>query len=154
MKYPDLLGGIFWLAIGLLLTVWSSTYSFGEVNKPGPGFFPFCLGVLLILLATILLAKAHKASSVSPKSASDSVMFGEWKRVVLVVVVLLAASFLFEKLGYLITLFAMVLLSMRGGGGPQSWKKIFLVSVLATVSVYLVFVLLLKQLLPNGILGG
>jgi len=154
MKHPDLLSAIFWLALGLLLTFWSSAYSFGEVNRPGPGFFPFCLGILLILLATLLLAKTLKASSVSIKSASAAVMFGEWKRVALIVVILLIASFVFEQLGYLITLFAMVLFSMRGGGGSQSWKKIFLVSALATVSVYLVFVLLLKQLLPTGILGG
>lgn len=65
---------------------------------------------------------------------------------------LLLAIFFFEKIGYLFTFFLLIIFLTRGTG-PQSWRKILLIAFLSTLGVYLVFVLLLEQPLPRGLLG-
>jgi hypothetical protein len=85
------------------------------------------------------------------RTAAISSPWGGWKKVVYTVLVLVLAIFFFEKAGYLITFFLLIMLLMRGAG-PQSWKKILLVAIFSTLGIYIVFVLLLKQPLPRGFL--
>ena len=75
-----------------------------------------------------------------------------WKKVVYTVAILFVAAFFFEKIGYLLTFFLLILLLMRVAGG-QSWKMTLLVAFCSTLGAYLIFVLLLKQPLPRGLLG-
>jgi hypothetical protein len=150
MKYPDLISGLFWLFVGLLLSVWSLTYQIGGLTQPGPGYLPLTLGILLILLSIFLLGGHRKKTSNRPVSFSSST--GGWKKVVYVVVILGLAAFSFESLGYLLTFFLMIGLLMKGSE-RLSWRKIVLTAFLTTAGVYVVFVLLLEQPLPRGFLG-
>ncbi len=151
MKHRDLISGIFWLAVGGLLSFWSTQYTIGSIVEPGPGFLPLILGILLILLSVIVLAGARKSSS-EGKVPSPPPRGGGWKRVSYAVLVLIVTAFFFEKVGYLITFFVLMLLLMIGAGG-QSWKRIFLTALCSAAGVYVVFVLLLEQPLPRGLLG-
>ncbi len=152
MKYPDLISGLFWLLIGLLLTLWSLTYQIGSLTQPGPGYLPLALGILLLLLSVILLVGQRRKGSHPKRSISFSSSTGGWKKVVYTVVVLGLAAFFFETLGYLLTFFFMIGLLMKGAE-HQSWRKILLTAFLTTAGVYVVFVLLLEQPLPRGFLG-
>ena len=51
MKYRDIIGGLFWLGVGVLFFVWSTRYPRGSLRQPGPGFIPAALGILLVLLS-------------------------------------------------------------------------------------------------------
>jgi len=68
------------------------------------------------------------------------------------VAILLIGLFVFETMGHLLTFFLLIVFLMRGTE-RQSWKKILLVAFCSAMGVYLVFVLLLKQPLPQGWLG-
>jgi len=149
-KYADLISGVFWLGIGLLLSIWSASYPIGSLIQPGPGFLPLALGLLLILLSLVLLARAITSSLISQKGPG-SPLFGGWKKVAYTVSILILGAIFFERIGYLLTFFLLIILLMRGSG-PQRWKKILLVAFCFTLGVYLVFVLLLEQPLPRGIL--
>lgn len=151
MKYSDLMSGIFWIAVGLLLSVWSTTYQIGSLTQPGSGFFPLGLGLLLIFLSIILLLQARK-SSLAPQLVPSSHPAGGWKKVAYTLLVLLLATFLFEKIGYLFTIFLLITFLIYGAGS-RNWKTILLVAFFSVTGVYLVFVLLLKQLYPRGLLG-
>jgi hypothetical protein len=150
-KYGELISGVFWLGIGVFLSIWSTHYQIGNLIQPGPGFLPLILGILLILLSLILLARAIMPSLVSERPSASS-LFGGWKKVAYTVLVLVLAAFFFETMGYLLTFFLLIMFLMRGAG-PQSWRKIFLVAFCSAIGVYLVFVLLLEQPLPLGLLG-
>ena len=150
-RYTDLISGLFWFGIGLLLSIWSTSYQIGSLIQPGPGFLPLALGLLLILLSFILLARAIKSLRI-PQEALASFLFGGWKKVAYTVVVLVLGAFFFETIGYLLTFFFLVMLLMRGAGS-ESWKKTLLVAFLSALGVYLVFVLLLEQPFPRGLLG-
>lgn len=151
MKYSNLISGIFWLTFGFLLSFWSTRYQIWSLTEPGSGFFPLALGLLLILFSTILLLQAKK-SSLAPQKILPSYTRGGSKRVGYTFLILFLGNFLFEKIGCLFTIFLMIIFLMYGAGS-RSWKTILLVAFFSVVGVYLVFVLLLKQLYPRGPLG-
>jgi hypothetical protein len=150
-KHKDLISGLFWLAIGLLLFIWSTSYPIGTLIQPGPGFLALALGILLILLSLILLVRAITSSFASREAPLPS-LFGGWMKVAYTVLILILGTYFFERIGYMLTFFLLVIFLMRGAGS-KSWKKILLVAFCSALGIYLVFVLLLEQPLPRGILG-
>jgi hypothetical protein len=147
----DLISGLFWLGIGLLLSIWAWTYQIGTLTQPGPGFLPLALGGLVTLFSLVLICSTLK-SRVRGTGETVALFAGHWRRVLGTIVVLILAGFFFEKVGYLLTFFFLSLLLMIIAG-LRSWKQILLVSFFTALGVYLCFVLLLKQPLPTGLLG-
>lgn len=154
MKQRDIAGGLFWLFIGVGLSIWTLTsYEIGRLTQPGPGYLPLALGIILILLSLILLVEQMKKTTPGAGQAvPPAVHAGGWQKVVYTVLVLMVAAFLFERVGYLLTFFFLIVLLMKAGA-RQSWHRILFAAVLTTVGVYLVFVLLLEVQLPRGFLG-
>ena len=152
MKYSDLISGIFWLTVGLLLSLWSIRYQIGNLINPGSGFFPFLLGILLIFLSLVLLIGQTKKLSLPTETISYSTPWVGSKKVAYTSLILLLATFLFEKIGYLLTIFLLIIFLMYGAGS-RGWKTILFIAFFSAMGVYLVFVLLLKQLYPLGLLG-
>jgi hypothetical protein len=149
MKYSDFISGIFWLIVGLLLSIWSLSYRTGSIINPGPGFLPLGLGLLLIFLSLILLWQAKKSFFVKEKGTS-AFSPGIWKKAYTVLILLLA-SFFFESIGYLLTIFLFIF-SLMLGQNLKNWKKILFIALFTTVGVYIIFVLILRQPLPQGFL--
>ena len=103
MKHSELIGGFFWLALGLLLFIWSvASYKVGSLTEPGPGFVPFVLGLLLILLASILIGQTIRSSLSSQRTPSSFSTKG-WKKATYAVLIYVISIFLFEVIGYLFT---------------------------------------------------
>ena len=150
-KHKDVIGGLFWLGVGLLLSLWATRYSIGSLILPGPGSLPLVLGLILILLSIILIARGILSSRVTGRDSPPLLLTG-WKKGVYTVVILLLGAFFFERLGYLLTFFLLIVFLMRGAGA-QSWKRTVLVAICSALGVYLVFVRLLEQPLPLGLLG-
>jgi hypothetical protein len=145
--------GVFWLAIGLFLAICSTSYEIGSLLQPGPGSYPLLLGLLLIALSLKLLLsdRLQKHSSDKENTSPLSTSAG-WKRVLVIVLILIVAAFCFETIGYLLTFFFMVMFLMISARS-KNWRQILLTSFLSALGVYLVFVLLLKQPLPIGRIG-
>ncbi len=150
VKSREWVGGLFWLIVGLVLSIWSSHYRVGNIIKPGPGFFPLGLGLLLILFALILIVKQTRKTSAVPQT--PSFVPGGWRRVAYVVSILLVSTFAFEHLGVLVTFFLLVIFTMRWAGS-QTWRRSLLTGIFSVLGIYLVFVVVLKQQLPCGFLG-
>lgn len=147
----DLISGLFWLGIGILLSIWAWTYQIGTLTQPGPGFLPLALGGLVTLFSLVLIGSTLKSRD-QRRRKPVCLFAGRWKKVLGTILVLLMAGLFFEKIGYLLTFFFLSLLLMVIAG-LRSWKQIVLVAVCTTLGIYLCFVLLLKQPLPTGLLG-
>jgi hypothetical protein len=149
MKKRELISGLFWLITGLFFTILSATYPIGGFSQPGPGFLPLGLGLLLTVFSIVLLIKTMKLPADIGKQSP--IFPPQGKRVVLAVAVLIAAILLFETVGYLLTLLFMGFL-LTTLTGWMSWKNSLIFAVLSVLGVYVVFVWLLKQVLPTGFL--
>ena len=153
MKHRDTASGLFWLVIGIGLSIWTLTsYEIGRLTQPGTGYLPLWLGILLILLSLILLVAQIKKSPGARQAVPPPARSGGWKKAVYTILVLIVAAFFFERVGYLLTFFCLIVLLMKGVE-PQSWKRILLTALLTSVGVYVVFILLLEVQLPRGFLG-
>jgi putative tricarboxylic transport membrane protein len=146
----DFVAVTFWLIIGLSFSIWSTTYPIGNLYRPGPGFVPLILGILLIFLSLLLFKNAKRSRSL-PKVTFSSFP-GGLKKVACTALILILAAFLFERIGYLFTIFLLVAFLMRAVE-PQSWRATLITAFSAALAIYLVFDLLLKQPLPRGPLG-
>jgi putative tricarboxylic transport membrane protein len=153
MKNHHIVSGLFWLAIGLGLPVWTwFSYEIGRLTQPGPGYLPFALGVILIGLSLVQLIGQMKRFLDEGKISLTAIRYDGWRKIVSTVIVLMIGAFFFEQVGYLLTFFVLMVLLMRVGG-YQGWKIIILTAVLTTACIYVVFVLLLQVQLPRGFLG-
>ena len=103
----DFWAGMMFLLVGIGFAWGATTYNFGSSARPGPGYFPFGLGVLLALLGALELFKALTIES----EGGDPIGAIAWKPLI----VILAAVGLFgvalPRLGLVITLPLLVLIS-------------------------------------------
>jgi len=153
MKRDELIGcGIVFL-FGGITAILSLQMPMGTFRMAGSGLFPFCLGILLMVLSllfllNLLFAKASDPPkpeiAVPPRSATKQMLqfFGASA---------LAAAGL-GILGYPLTSFLLMLLLLRILGIRRPVLLITLSLVTAAAS-YFLFVQFLKIPLPKGLIG-
>jgi hypothetical protein len=54
----DFWSGVMFIVVGIGFAWGATSYHFGSSARPGPGYFPFGLGVLMALLGALILFKA------------------------------------------------------------------------------------------------
>jgi len=126
----------------------------GTLSEPEPGFFPFLMSVLLIILSLILLLSSlKKGGKLSPAESKEF-----WpeidgtKRILFVIISLFAYAFTMNYLGFVIATFCYIFFLMRFVF-PLKWITVFLGAGLTTGISYAIFELWLKANLPVGPLG-
>jgi putative tricarboxylic transport membrane protein len=132
------------LIFGAAAAYESAKLQFGTVHNPGQGFFPWWTSVVIILLAMILLIGALKSRSSAAREKS-----GRIARVVALLVVLAAYSFLLDPLGYPLCTFFLVLFMLRATD-PQRWTVALGMALITAVGSYIVFAVWLRVPLPRG----
>ncbi len=144
----NFLQGLLWLCIGLAVVFLSSRYTIGTLSDPGPGALPFGLGFVFILLSVILLFQSFRIQS--PKDEKPLSFGPRWFRVFLVILFLGLVTFLLEGLGYLLSIFLMIFLSMLIME-PKRWLSALLLGIIASYFSYMLFDVWLKVQLPKGL---
>lgn len=106
----------FWSGLMFILTgagfAWGATnYNFGSAARPGPGYFPFGLGIILAVLGAIILLKA-----LTLKPAGDeSIGKIAWRPLVLITAAIVVFGFALPKLGMILSLPLLVLIASYAG---------------------------------------
>src|SRR5262249_30841723 len=132
------------LAFGAAPAFESAKIRFGTIHNPGEGFFPWWASVTVVLLAAILLIQALNSRSSTTRAES-----GRLVKVVVLLVVLAAYTFLLDPLGYPICTFLLVLFMLRMLN-PQRWRVALSIAVLSAAGSYVVFAVWLSVPLPRG----
>jgi putative tricarboxylic transport membrane protein len=146
MKASDIGSSFFLVILGGFIAWQSKKLSLGIPRAPGPGFFPFCLGLLLIGVALAILARGLKQKKESQKTEVGK------GRVILVLGSVFAYSYVLEPLGYLLSTFFLMFLLLRMMARKIWWFGP-VVACLITLISYILFKVWLKVLLPKGILS-
>lgn len=143
------------LALGLVCALFAYdalSMSLIDALGPGPGFFPFVLGALGVLLAAVLLMQIHRGQLAELTSEALSFDRAGARTVVLVVLGLAVATAALELLGYRPTLLALIAY-LLWVAGIRSSLVIGLFGLAGSFGVYHVFSAWLKVPLPVGIFG-
>jgi putative tricarboxylic transport membrane protein len=149
----DALGGTIILLFGVLTVYLSLKMPLGTFRAAGPGLFPLCLGLLLVVLSSIFtLATVMRLRRDSRRKGKTPLDTGSVTPVLgSMAVIAFAAGFL-EHLGYAPTAFIVVMALLQILGG-RYWRRNLLISLAASAVSHFLFVQWLQIPFPQGVLG-
>ncbi len=148
----DFWSGLMFVVVGVAFACGSIiNYSFGTSARPGPGYFPFGLGVLLALLGAIVLFKALTIES----EGGQPVGAFAWKPLLIVVGAIILFGFALPRLGMIITLPLLITVASMASDEFR-WRDALLSSVVLTAGSYAIFIWGLNLVIPiwPTFLGG
>ena len=150
MGAAHLIGGIFILALGGMITYFSSQMTYMSEYGPGPGLLPFWIGIALgaCALFTIIRDIARYG-----KGKKDEKFFqAKTGQVVFIFVALVITFILVRPLGLALSLALFTGFTMRSTG-RHGWVLCLLMAVVTAAAVRIIFGYLLDIPLPKGFMG-
>lgn len=135
--------GCFFFGLSLLMLWESLRLGIGNATEPGPGFLPFCAGVILtgLSLSFIYTGRGLRKSQ-RPHS----------RRVILALTAVFIYSLVLKYLGFIIATFLLVAVLFHLGE-PRRWWVLLAMSATVTLLGYLFFGKMLHVFFPTGLLG-
>src|SRR4030042_778746 len=125
-------------------------YQLGNINTPGPGFFPFGAGLTMLILSLVALfqsmARKKKVEKATPQEPF------RWWNIAIILAAITAFALSLEKIGFLINTFLFMCLLLKVVE-PQPWKAAIIGGLITTVRANLVFNVVFRTQIPKGILG-
>ncbi len=139
----DFWSGLMFIVTGVAFAIGAQTYSMGSSARPGPGYFPFGLGILLALLGGIVLFKALTIE------APDGDPIGKvgWRPLLLIMGSVLIFGIVLPRLGLVISLPLLILMSSLAGD-EFVLKEVIINSLVLTVGSWLIFIKGLNLIIP------
>jgi Tripartite tricarboxylate transporter TctB family len=129
--HRDRIAGIAIALLGAYVAIAARTYPFGTVAEPGPGFVPFALGVLLAALGLVIALGARSGGAVQAPSFRDPHVF-------VILGVLAIAALAMERVGFRLTVAAMLLFLLGVVERRPLWAVLAVAFVVAFGAFYLV----------------
>ena len=148
----DRISGLFWLAFGLLCIYGSVDLGVGSLREPGSGFFGLLSGCFFSLLALFVCVKSFLPGKGYQANFSTLWKGMIWHRPLTVAVLMAGYILALERLGFLLTSLAVLLIMLKVVERFPWWKTL-LISASASGCTYVLFHVLLKTALPVGFLG-
>lgn len=150
MKQKKIIFSIFLFVFAMAAILYARRLPFGSLEEPQAGFWPLVLTFILALFSLIHLVIAMK------EQANRGISFfageGDWEKIALVVAAMFAFGLIFERLGYMISVFLLMGFLLRVVE-PIKWRLVITISLVSSVLTYFVLTRLLGFILPAGILG-
>ena len=130
----DFWAGLMFLLVGIGFAYGATNYSFGSSARPGPGYFPFGLGVLLAVLGAIVLFKALTIET----EDGEKVGLWAWRPLLWITGSVVVFGWALPHLGMFIALPALVVVSAMAGD-EFHWKEAIFNAAILTVFSWLIF---------------
>ena len=145
----DFVAGLLLILIGLAFAVGATDYSFGTAVRPGPGYFPFGLGIILALLGVVVLLSAFTSQRTERTERTDGDPVGRipWRPLLCVVGAIVFFGVALPRLGFFISLPVMIVLT-SAGSREFSWRDALLNAAVLTLASYAIFIYGLQLTMP------
>jgi len=150
MKGFRLYCNVFWLLFSLIVCIEAYRVNLGEFSNPGPGFFPFCVGLVMLGLSLAALFQSMGEKGKAEKTSQRGSM--RWWNIVIITAAIITYALTLEKIGFLINTFLFVGLLLKVVE-PQPWKIAVIGGLIGAVSANLLFNVIFQSQIPSGILG-
>lgn len=139
----DFWSGLMFIVVGGGFAIGALNYSFGSSARPGPAYFPFGLGILLAILGAMIL---FEALTIETEDGEPIGAFA-WKPLVIILAAVAGFGFLLPRLGLVITLPLLVLVSAYASD-EHTWIGSIINATVIIAMSYLIFVVGLKLTMP------
>lgn len=139
----DFWSGLMFVAVGVGFAWGATEYSFGTSARPGPGYFPFGLGLMLAVLGGMVLFKALTLETAD----GEPVGAFAWRPLVIILASVALFGFLLPRLGMFICL-PLLIIGSSTASDEFTWKGAVLNAVVLTLMSWVIFILGLKLTIP------
>lgn len=126
----DFWSGLMFICVGAAFAVGALNYSFGNSARPGPAYFPFGLGVLMVILGGMVLFGAFTKHTAD----GDPVGAFAWRPLAIILLAVALFGFMLPRLGLFITLPVLVVMSAAGSDEFKLKEALFNAVVLTVMS--------------------
>ena len=139
----DFWSGVLFLVVGIVFTVGARNYSLGSSARPGPGYFPLILSVLMTILGAIVIFKALTIET----EGGDPIGRVAWKPLIVIVAAIAIFGATITWLGVVVSVPILILISSLAGD-EFHWRDVLVNAVVLTVASWLIFIVGLKLTIP------
>ncbi len=139
----DFWSGLMFIGIGLAFAWGATNYSFGSSARPGPGYFPFGLGILMALLGAAVLFKALTIET----EGGDPIGAFAWKPLIIIVGAMVLFGLLLPRVGMFVALPLLVITSALAGDEFHPVEALINAAIITAFS-WLVFIYGLNLTIP------
>lgn len=131
----DFWSGLMFIVVGVAFAWGATTYNFGTSARPGPGYFPFGLGVILALLGALVL---FKSLTIETEGGGK---IGTWplRECAVILGAVIVFGFALPKLGMAVALPLLIAISSLASG-EFHWKEVLINCALLTVGSWAIFI--------------
>lgn len=91
----DFVSGLLFVAVGVIFAIGATNYSMGNSARPGPGYFPLILAVIMAILGAVVLFKSLTIET----EGGDPVGDIAWRPLLLIVLAILVFAILIQRAG-------------------------------------------------------
>jgi len=152
LNRDEIIGGIVIFLFGAVTTFLSLGMPIGTFRKSGTGLFPLCLGILLIVLSGLFLLQLFLKDHAAGKRELIVRTPGSSRQLILFFGTMVLVTLLFNRLGYPLSSF-LLMLALLKTLGMKRWSLNILLSLGTAAVCYFLFVQWLNIPMPKGWVG-
>lgn len=139
----DFWSGMMFLVVGVVFAVGATNYSMGTGARPGPGYFPLILSVILAIFGVVMLFKALTIET----EGGDKIGDIAWRPLLVVVGSITVFGLLITRMGMFVAVPVLIVM-VSFAGDEFKWKGVVAASVVLTFFTWLVFIKGLSLTIP------
>jgi len=139
----DFFSGLMFIVVGVVFAVGATNYSMGSSAKPGAGYFPLMLSVIMAILGAIVLFKSLTIET----EGGDPVGQIAWRPLVVIVVAIAVFGLTITRLGMIASIPILIVITSLAGD-EFSWPGVIITAIVLTVASWLIFIVGLKLTIP------
>jgi hypothetical protein len=139
----DFWSGLMFIVVGAGFSAGALSYSFGSSARPGPGYFPFGLGLLLAILGLAVLFNSLTIET----EDGEPVGHIAWRPLIVLVASIAVFGVLLPRLGMFITL-PLLVLATATASREFYWRDALISAIVLTAFSWVVFIWGLSLTIP------
>ncbi len=131
----DFWSGLMFLVTGAAFAVGATNYSMGTSARPGAGYFPLILSVILAIMGAIMLFEALTIET------EDGEPIGSiaWRPLIVIVLAITVFAILLPRMGMVVTVPILIII-VSFAGDEFGWLGVIVMSVVLTAFSWLIFI--------------
>jgi Tripartite tricarboxylate transporter TctB family len=147
----DFFSGLMFLVVGVVFAVGATNYSMGSSARPGAGYFPLILSVIMAILGAVVLFKSLTIET----EGGDPVGSFAWRPLLVIVASIAVFGAALPRLGMFATI-PLLIVMVSFAGDEFSWKGVIVSSLVLTAGSWVIFIWGLNLTIPlkPAFMGG
>jgi len=139
----DFVSGLMFVVIGVVFAIGATNYPMGSSARPGAGYFPLILSVLMAILGAVVLFKSLTIET----EGGDPIGSIAWKPLVVIVASIAVFGLALPVLGMFLTI-PLLIIMVSFAGDEFHWIGVLVTCVILTLGSWVIFIWGLHLTIP------